>query len=309
MHTTQVQLELSQQQDSKIKRYNKTASQDDPKRSLGLGVVSDASFMGQPNEGSQFGYCILLGSTQLYDGEAKTHMLDWSSSKIHRKVKSTLAAEAAGASRGYDRATFCRALIYEIEHGRGQPKLDPDTGKLAKVPWTEAVTKIPCCVATDCRSLYDLCNKQGSLPDERRVALDLLDVREGLEHFGDKVRWVPTEHMLSDSLTKRMLCPLFMKYFKDNIYSFKYSNAITPFKADSKRERSKVRKAKIQANKDAQVGPKIVTPKPVESKVPSWIQAKIDEKKRKDEAIDDDMYDDTDRKQTSVKTGKHRKTK
>ena len=30
MHTTQVQLELSQQQDSKIKRYNKISSQDDP---------------------------------------------------------------------------------------------------------------------------------------------------------------------------------------------------------------------------------------------------------------------------------------
>ena len=54
----------------------------------------------------------------MYDKPEKCHLLDWSSSKVHRKVKSTLAAEAAGASRAFDRAVFLRCMMSEIEHGR-----------------------------------------------------------------------------------------------------------------------------------------------------------------------------------------------
>ena len=77
--------------------------------------------------------------------------------------------------------------------------------------------KVPGGFATDCNSLYDLCRKHGSLPTERRVALDLLDVREGLEEFGDQVRWVPTTHMLSDALTKHMSSDLILKFRHEHI--------------------------------------------------------------------------------------------
>ena len=84
--------------------------------SLGVSAVHDASFMQQPNEGSQYAYLLLLGPTSMYDKPCKCHLLDWSSSKIHRKVKSTLAAEAAGASRAFDRAVFLRCMMSEIIH-------------------------------------------------------------------------------------------------------------------------------------------------------------------------------------------------
>ena len=74
---------------------------------LGLGAIHDASFMQQPGEGSQFGYAIMLAPVTLYDEPTVTHLLDWNSAKIHRKVRSTLAAEASGAScapRGAARA-------------------------------------------------------------------------------------------------------------------------------------------------------------------------------------------------------------
>ena len=44
----------------------------------------------------------------------------------------------------------------------------------------------------------------GSMPEERRTALDLLDVRESMEAWGDVVRWIPTDTMLVDPMTKRM---------------------------------------------------------------------------------------------------------
>ena len=129
--------------------------------------------MQQIRERSQHGYEIMLGSTDLHDGAAVTHLLDWGSSKIHRKVRSTLAAETAAAARTYDRAIYARAMIAEIENG-------------LQGHWKEEIKTIPFCLGTDCKSLYDLCMREGSLPDERRVALDLLDIREGIEEIGEK---------------------------------------------------------------------------------------------------------------------------
>ena len=63
-------------------------------RKLGLAAVHDASFAGQPDYGSQGGYVIMLGDTKLYNEPATTHLIEWHSGKIHRKVASTLASEA-----------------------------------------------------------------------------------------------------------------------------------------------------------------------------------------------------------------------
>ena len=191
-----------------------------------MAAVHDAGFMGQPGEGSQEGYCVMLTSEDLYEGQAITHLLDWGSSKIHRKVRSTLGAEACGATKAYDRAMYARAMLYEIEHGHNNN-------------WTEMCKQVPFCLGTDCKSLYDLCTKDGSLPQERRVALDLLDVREGIEHFGDRIRWIPTDHMLVDCMTKAMAPHLMLEYLKTGRYALKYDEVIK----NTKREKIKARNA------------------------------------------------------------------
>ena len=58
---------------------------------------------------------VLLGSTDFWDKKQVTHLLEWKSTNIHRKVASTLAAEANGASMAYDRSMYVRALCAEIE--------------------------------------------------------------------------------------------------------------------------------------------------------------------------------------------------
>ncbi len=193
---------------------------------LGLAAVHDASFMQQPREGSQVGYCIVLSTKALYNGKAVTHLLDWGSSKIHRKVGSTLAAEAASAARAYDLGMYACAMLYEIERGRDDN-------------WRSLCKKVPFCPGTDCKSLYDLCEKNASIPDERRVALDSLNVREGIEEFGDEVRWVPTDHMLVDCMTKTLQPDAMLKYLRDNVYALKYD-------AESKNTKREVAKARKQ---------------------------------------------------------------
>jgi len=210
---------------------------------LGLAAVHDASFMGQPREGSQQAYALMLCSTKLFEGKSKTHLIDWSSGKIHRKMRSTLAAEAASAARAFDRGTYARVMLHEIEHGWNQ-KWDrmANTGEV-RYDWTKMCKDIPFCLGTDCKSLYDVCTKGGSMPEERRVALDLLDVRESIDEMGDQIRWIPTDHMLVDCMTKNMPPDVMLEYLKNYQYAFKYDDVIK----HTKREIAKTRKAAREA--------------------------------------------------------------
>ena len=103
--------------------------------------------------------------------------------------------------------------------------------------------QVPFSLGTDCKSLYDLCVKEGSIPEERRVALDLLDVRDGVERYGDRIRWVPTDHMLVDCLTKQMHPALLLQFLATGVYSLKYDQVI----ADTKRAQLKLRKEAREA--------------------------------------------------------------
>ena len=100
-------------------------------------------------------------------------------------------------------------------------------------------------MATDCKSLYDLCQKTGSVPDERRVALDLLDVRESVDAFGDKIRWIPTDHMLVDCMTKAMHPSLLLDFLDKCSYSFKYDDDIKNTKRFMAKQRKEIRDKKM----------------------------------------------------------------
>jgi hypothetical protein len=226
LHDSKVNLTL---QHSKGKKQKWSENQ--PGTQVGLAAIADASFMQQLGEGSQCAYCIMIAPTTLYEGKEVTHLIDWNSGKIHRKVGSTLAAEAHGASRAYDRAMYARAMIYEIESGRISN-------------WTEQCKTIPFCLGTDCKSLYDVCMKEGSIPQERRVALDLLDVKEGIERMNDQIRWVPTDHMLVDCMTKFMPPALMLEYLHTGKYAFKYDKELKDTKRVKAKERKVIRDAK-----------------------------------------------------------------
>ena len=168
-------------------------------------------------------------------------MIEWKSSKIDRKVASTLAAEANGASLAYDRSMYVRALCAEIEQGLySNLTLGSDN------TWKTACAKVPFCLGTDCKSLYDTAIKPASTTKDKRVALDLLDVREGVETYGDQIRWVPTDHMLVDCLTKAMHPSLLNRYMTDYMYSFKYDQELQNTKRAAAKERKKEREERLK---------------------------------------------------------------
>ncbi len=55
-----------------------------------------------------------------------------------------------------------------------------------------------------CEVAVRFANETGSLPKEKRVALDVAAITETLAREMDFARWIPTKHMLADVLTKAM---------------------------------------------------------------------------------------------------------
>ena len=63
-------------------------------------------------------YATLIAERPILDGSARAKLLDWGSKKIHRVVKSTVAAEAAAMSFGFHKSLFARAVYSEINASR-----------------------------------------------------------------------------------------------------------------------------------------------------------------------------------------------
>jgi hypothetical protein len=157
-------------------------------------AVHDASFAGQTDFGSQQGYLVAVGHRTSLEKPEKGHfhLVDWGSSKIHRVVRSTMAAEAASASMAHDRGTLVRYVLCQLG------------GTDQQLPWQVAMRDVAYAMVTDCRSLAEHCSKTGATVTEKRVALDIADVRAAVD-AGDVLKWVPTDAMPADGLTKHLV--------------------------------------------------------------------------------------------------------
>ena len=120
---------------------------------------------------------------------------DRSSTKIKRVVRSTLGADAAALSTGYDSAVHLRVLVARL---LGLPGQD----------WATQARQIPKSTWIDCKSLEAMLGKTGASSTEKRVMLDVDDVRQFLEdeqeerRGTDQLKWTPTASMLADPMTK-----------------------------------------------------------------------------------------------------------
>ena len=173
---------------------------------VGTLSVHDASFGQQPKGGSQQGWLSFFTTPRRKAGDMVV-LTDWGSCKVRRVVHSTLAAEGASAAWGYDRMVHVRAIYAEMVHGW-------------KADWRELLDTVPSTNLTDCQSLVDHCAKEGSLPQERRVALDIADLRSGIAD-GDDLVWTSTDRMAADCITKHMPDQsLLEQVLKTNRYNF-----------------------------------------------------------------------------------------
>ena len=165
-------------------------------------VFSDSSFANAEGLRSQAGYLVFVTGDQVCSVEGDVaSLVDWRSHKIKRQCRSTLAAETMSLDAAVDSGLYTRELLAEMLVADYVPaqsgRLPPDF--------------LPMHAATDCRSLYDLLVKDGSLSttQEKRLAIDLGGLRETAAEFDEQCeqltetyKWVDTKSQLADHLTK-----------------------------------------------------------------------------------------------------------
>eukprot|EP00435_Cladocopium_sp_Y103_P038988 s374_g10.t1 len=190
---------------------------------------SDASFETKKGVSSRQGTIIFTTNGNMAENQLSVICpIAWSSRKIPRVVRSTLSAEASALSSSLDRVSLLRILWAWLCN----PGVD----------WTnpaEILQNSPLAtIATDCKSVYDLSTKTSTPScEEFRTTLACLLIREGLAE-NCKLRWVSSQAMLADCLTKAMDGGMLRRALELGKYALFDELSILQQRAD-KRERLK----------------------------------------------------------------------
>jgi hypothetical protein len=203
---------------------------------------SDASFETKKGVSSRQGTIIFTTNGMMAENQLSVICpIAWSSRKIPRVVRSTLSAEASALSSTLDRVSWLRVMWAWMRN----PSID----------WTnpsEILQGSPLAtIVTDCKSVFDLSTKTSTPScEEFRTTVECLLIRERLAE-NCKLRWVSSQAMLADCLTKAMDSMVLRKALKLGKYSLFDELDILKQRAD-KIERLKwlsAQEAKISSGK------------------------------------------------------------
>ena len=156
---------------------------------------TDASSQNRHDGSSTKGIFIGMSGKRLEMGEVdRVSPWFWQSGKIDRVCRSPGSAEARAMVDGEDILYLLRFQWSEIM-GHMPDLHDIDTH----------VAKVGGVMITDSRNAYDHLDKPYITPKgkERRVDLEMLTVKESQNRTGLKVRWVSSQAMLANTLTKK----------------------------------------------------------------------------------------------------------
>ncbi len=164
---------------------------------------------------SQSGRLLMLASPSVLTGDdLNYHLISWSSTIIRRVCRSTMQAETYSMSNMVEEGDKFRAGLADALYG------------ITPTAWeSEASQKIRMLWLTDCRSLHDALKKpvMGKIAD-KRLGIELAALRQSIwrrgghdkdnvqaedslpndDEFTDRVRWIDTDVMAADALTKLM---------------------------------------------------------------------------------------------------------
>ena len=151
--------------------------------SLEIVAYSDASFGNVKNGGSQGGYVVFIT-----DAKNKACPLCWSSKRLKRVVRSTLAAEALALLEALDSAIFIRQFLSEILH---------QDAKSAFIP-------IKCFI--DNNDLFVALSSSKNVA-EKRLRAEIHFLQDTKNNENVQFKWVATREQLADVLTKTGALP------------------------------------------------------------------------------------------------------
>lgn len=149
-----------------------------------LFVYSDASFGNLKDGGTQGGcFTALVGENNAFCP------ISWTSKKIRRVVRSTLAGETLAMADAADEGIFLATIYRELKFGKSN-------------------NTVPVVCITDSKSL-DEAIRSNKFVTEKRLRIEVSSIKEMLQQGQlTKVVWVDTKRQLADCLTKCGASPL-----------------------------------------------------------------------------------------------------
>ena len=197
---------------------------------LALVSHSDAAFA---NVGvyTQAGYIVGFTDKSLDDGcQTSWTPAVWKSHRLPRAVGSTLSAEAQSMASATGTVEWISLLLLEAMHGSFDVK-----------DFAGHLSKIKTIAVTDCKSLYDhlVSVSAPTAVDDRRTSIDIVIKRQSLQRTKASIRWVPTNRMLADSLTKDAGDPtdLLRACIKESSYQISPEETVLQMQAVEKQRR------------------------------------------------------------------------
>ena len=183
-----------------------------PFSDLRICLHTDAAFANAKKQGTQAGYLVGITTDEMQEGKpAPWSPCAWKSYRLKRIVGSTFAGESQVLTDGLGHAEWIACHLAEAKH---------HDFSLSKRDQFLCDFKLQAIV--DCKSIYDHLQNYaspGSIGD-KRVAIDLVIVRETLKRVGGLIRWVPTWLQLADAMTKES--PEAMDLLRAALVSNKY---------------------------------------------------------------------------------------
>ena len=148
-------------------------------------VYSDSSLGNLQSSNTQGGYFICLQS-----GDKSITPLSWSSKKLRRVVRSSLAGETLAMADAMDNGIFSASLYTELMTGSVHPE------------------RLHISLVTDCQSHHDNLTSSKAV-SEKRLRLEIAAIKEAInKQLVKDTLWVRTEDQLADVLTKKGVSPL-----------------------------------------------------------------------------------------------------
>eukprot|EP00435_Cladocopium_sp_Y103_P021891 s1135_g5.t1 len=192
-----------------------------PPERISLACHSDAAFA---NVGvyTQAGYVIGFTDKGLDESEqvAWTPAV-WKSYRLPRAVGSTLSAEAQAMVSATGTIEWTSLLLAEALYGLFDVR-----------EFASKLHQIKSIVITDCKSLYDhlVSVSAPTAVEDRRTSIDVVILRQSLMRTRASIRWVPTNRMLADSLTKDAGDPtdLLRACIRESSYQISANVPLTP---------------------------------------------------------------------------------
>ena len=192
----------------------------------------DASHACRRDGSSQGGLITMLVDECILQGESSYYSpIAWQSRKLPRVCRSSTSAEVQTGSHAMDAHEFTKQML--IEWFNEKPIVARDMDKV--------LSQVSSVVVTDSKNMFDSVVRvetSGLQLEEKRLALEVLSIRERVRMIGAQFRWVDSDQQLADGLSKPFsYSSLAMAFQRDQI-SIQFDSKFT----SAKKKRAHARK-------------------------------------------------------------------